>query len=45
MSNPADYFMSMMSIESIELEAEEDAGRSVFDYDNVRIKEEYEKLI
>lgn len=45
MSNPADYFMSMMSIESIELEAEEEEGRSVFDYDNVRIKEEYEKLI
>jgi len=45
MSNPADYFMSMMSIESIELEAEEEEGRSVFDYDNQRIKDEYERLI
>ena len=45
MSNPADYFMSMMSIESIELDAEEEEGRSVFDYNNEEIKKEYEKLI
>jgi len=44
MSNPCDYFMSMMSIESIELDVEEE-GQSVFDYDNEKIKQEYEKLI
>jgi len=44
MSNPCDYFMSMMSIESIELDVEEE-GQSVFDYDNEKIKHEYEKLI
>lgn len=44
MSNPCDYFMSMMSIESIELDLEEEGG-SVFDFDNEKIKAEYEKLI
>jgi hypothetical protein len=44
MSNPCDYFMSMMSIESIELDLEEEGG-TVFDKDNEKIKQEYEKLI
>jgi hypothetical protein len=34
----------MMSIESIELDLEEEGG-SVFDFDNEKIKAEYEKLI
>lgn len=46
LSNPADYFMSMMSIESIELDEIESgmsgAGRIA---DNERIEEEYKKLI
>lgn len=44
MSNPCDYFMSMMSKESIELDLEEE-GQSVFDLDNEKINAEYEKLI
>jgi ABC-type multidrug transport system ATPase subunit len=44
MSNPCDYFMSMMSIESIELDLEEE-GATVYDSDPKNIKDEYEKLI
>ena len=44
MSNPCDYFMSMMSIESIELDLDED-NANVFDRDDQRVKDEYEKVI
>ena len=43
MSNPADYFMTMMSRESIELDAISGTG-SVF-VDNDRIDQEYAKQI
>ena len=41
LSNPADYFMTMMSIESIELDAISNKG-SVF-VDKGRIEQEYER--
>ena len=43
LSNPADYFMTMMSIESIELETQSAAGSVFVDQD--RIQEEYKKTI
>jgi len=43
LSNPADFFMTMMSIESIQMEAVQESG-SVF-VDNGRIEQEYQKLI
>ena len=47
LSNPCDYFMSMMSIESIELEVEDEGSNTGggWGYDVGKIKEEYEKLI
>ena len=48
MSNPCDYFMSMMSIESIELDREiemEENNQNPLDKDDSAIKEEYERLI
>ncbi|MBM4179763.1 MAG: ATP-binding cassette domain-containing protein [Ignavibacteria bacterium] len=47
LSNPCDYFMSMMSIESIELDVEDEGGNTGggWGYDVGKIKEEYEKLI
>ena len=43
LSNPADYFMTMMSIESIELETQSATGSVFIDQD--RIQEEYKKTI
>ena len=43
LSNPADYFMSMMSIESIELNTQTETGAAYLDKD--RIEEEYQKQI
>ena len=43
LSNPADFFMTMMSIESIQMEAVAETG-SVF-IDQNKIEEDYEKLI
>ena len=43
LSNPADYFMTMMSIESIELDNVSNAGSVFIDQD--RIQEEYKKTI
>lgn len=43
LSNPADYFMTMMSIESIELETQSTTGSVFIDAD--RIQEEYKKTI
>jgi len=47
LSNPCDYFMSMMSIESIELDVEDEGSNTGggWGYDVGKIKEEYEKLI
>ena len=42
LSNPADYFMSMMSIEQIELE-KQTAGETILDKD--KIEEEYQERI
>jgi hypothetical protein len=38
LSNPADYFMTMMSIESIELDDVAETGSVFVDKDNIEIK-------
>lgn len=43
LSNPADYFMTIMSIESIELSKAEDTGATELNKD--KIEEEYQKQI
>jgi ABC-type multidrug transport system ATPase subunit len=44
-SNPCDYFMSMMSKESIELDYADENAIGEAGLDNAKIDEEYEKLI
>ena len=45
LSNPADYFMTMMSIESIEMEAQSQRANSVVGLDKAEIEREYQKRI
>ena len=44
-SNPCDFFMTMMSKESIEMEHEDDSGIGAAGLDQAKIDAEYEKLI
>lgn len=44
-SNPCDYFMTMMSKESIEQDYEDDSAVGAANLDNDKIDKEYEKLI